>query len=195
QQVTPLHIFEPRYRQLIEDAENEGITWLVPSVIDGGIRPIATEVRLAEVVNRYPTGESDVRSLGERVHFLEDFWKILPGKLYPGGAARELEVERDEDPDVNARIVDLTRNIYRALSIDKEIKDADAGFRTYDIGHYVGLTLEQEYELLTLREAADRQTFLLEHLANIRPNVEENDSIRARAQLNGHFQELQPPDW
>jgi len=190
-----LHIFEPRYRQLITDAEEEGITWIVPSVINGGIRPIATEVRLTQVVNRYPTGESDIRALGERVFFLEDFWKVFPGKPYPGGEARQIEMEVEEDPMMNQELITRTRAIYLALGIEKNVKNVEDGFRTYDIGHYVGLTLEQEYELLTFRTGTDRQVFLLEHLRSIKPNVEENTSMMARAQLNGHFQELTPPDW
>lgn len=190
-----LHIFEPRYRQLIEDAEHDDITWLVPSVIEGGIRPIATEVKLSEIVTQYPSGESDVRAIGQNVHFLEDFWKVLPGKMYPGGAARQLDVDFDEVAHLNEKIIEIARDIYRSLSIDKEVKEVDDGFLTYDIGHYVGLTLEQEYEFLTLRKAVDRQTFMLEHLKNIRPDIEGKKKIKARAQLNGHFQELTPPNW
>ena len=52
-----LHIFEPRYRQLIEDAEQQGITFGVPTVIKGALQPIATEVSL-EV---YPTAIPPVR--------------------------------------------------------------------------------------------------------------------------------------
>ena len=190
-----LHIFEPRYQQLIEDAEAKGVTFAVPTVIDGGLRPVATEVTLAEVAKRYPSGESDVRAVGGRVFFLEEFWKILPGKLYPGSSARELAVELEEDVKMNRDIVRLTREIYENLSINKTVRDADDGFRTYDVAHYVGMQLTQEYELLTLRQARSRQEFLLGHLENIRPEVEQNVSIRRRAQLNGHFQELMPPNW
>ncbi len=190
-----LHIFEPRYQQLIEDAEQDGLTFAVPTVIDGGLRPVATEVSLIEVAKRYPSGESDIRAKGRRVFFLEDFWKIMPGKLYPGSSARELNVNLEEDPSLNEEIIVLTRKIYEALGIDKVVKNVDEGFLTYDIAHYVGMQLTQEYELLTLRDARSRQEFLLEHLKNIQPEVEQNVSIRQRAQLNGHFQELMPPNW
>lgn len=190
-----LHIFEPRYQQLIEDAEKKGITFAVPTVIDGGLRPVATEVTLSEVAKRYPSGESDIRAIGGRVFFLEDYWKIMPGKLYPGSSARELEVDLDEDATTNEEIITMTRKIYQALGIAKEVKTVEEGFRTYDIAHYVGMQLGQEYELLTLREARSRQSFLLDHLRNIHPEVEQNVSIRQRAQLNGHFQELSPPNW
>lgn len=190
-----LHIFEPRYRQLVEDARNTGTTFCIPTVIDQNVKPIATEVSLAEIVNEYPGGESDIRTVGQRVFYLEDYWKTLPGKLYPGGACRELTVDFNEDPDLNKEIVTLTRSIYRELGIDKDVKDAADGFRTYDIGHYVGLKLEEEYQLLALTNAGERQRFLLGHLRAIRPELREGKRIQDRAALNGHFKELVPPKW
>ncbi|WP_020570253.1 LON peptidase substrate-binding domain-containing protein [Neolewinella persica] len=190
-----LHIFEPRYRQLIKDAEENGITFCIPTVINGGLLPIATEVRLTEIVNKYPSGESDIRTVGERVFFLEDYWKTYPEKLYPGGECRELLIDFNEDPNINGEIVNLTRAIYRELNIDKTIRSVKDGFRTYDIAHYVGLKLEQEYELLTIRSATERQRFLLSHLINIKPELREGKSMQDRANLNGHFKELVPPKW
>ena len=51
-----LHLFEPRYRQLLADVEAEGISFGIPSFLDDKIMPIGTEVVLKEVVERYPTG-------------------------------------------------------------------------------------------------------------------------------------------
>ncbi|CAH1001908.1 hypothetical protein LEM8419_02822 [Neolewinella maritima] len=190
-----LHIFEPRYRQLIEDAESQGIRFGVPTVINGGLRPVATEVSLLGVPKRYPSGESDVHTRGERVFYLEDFDRQAPGKLYPGGQVRFLPLEEDEDPELNREIIALTRGIYRQLKIEREVLSLEEGFRTYSIGHYVGFTLEQEYELLTLRAAQERQEYMLKHLRQVRPQSGDPLGIRARAQLNGHFKELTAPDF
>lgn len=190
-----LHIFELRYRELVADAEAEGFTFCVPTVYEGGVLPIATEVQLIEVVNRYPSGESDIRTLGTRVLFMEDYQKSIPGKSYAGGDCRELVPDFEEDLQLNQRIVKLTREIYRSLNIDKVVRDAEDGFRTYDIGHYVGLKLRQEYELLTLLDAKDRQHFLLDHLRDIHPELKEGSRIQDRAKLNGHFKNLTPPEW
>ena len=190
-----LHIFEPRYRQLIEDAEQQGITFGVPTVIKGALQPIATEVSLEGVPRRYPSGESDVRTRGRRVFHLDDFDRQAPGKLYPGGQVRFLPVEEEEDPAINEKIVNLTRAIYRQLKIEREVKSVGEGFTTYGIGHYVGFTLEQEYEFLTLRAADERQLYLLRHLQQVRPQSGDPLGIRERAQLNGHFKELTPPDF
>ena len=190
-----LHVFEKRYRQLVQDAEQHDRTWLVPTASPNGMRPTATEVTLSEVATRYPSGEYDIRTIGGRVFFLEDYWKTLPGKLYPGGEASELEVDFEENPSINEQIIELTKKIYTRLKVNKTIKSVEEGFRTYDIAHYIGLTLEQEYQLLTLRSAYPRQTFLLDHLKEILPNIEQNTGIRERAELNGHYKQLTPPNW
>lgn len=190
-----LHIFEPRYRQLIQDAERDGTRFGVPTVIEGGLRPIATEVSLVEIAERYPSGESDVHTVGNRVFLIEEFHRELDGKLYPGAQINFLEVDYDEDPALNQEIVALTREIYQTLKIDKEVKDADAGFSTYDIAHYVGLTLDQEYQLLTLRNAQERQRYLIDHLQRVQPDVSDQLNIRARAKMNGHFKNLRPPNF
>jgi hypothetical protein len=97
---------------------------------------------------------------------------------------------------LNERIVNLIREIYLAMKIDKVVKNAHDGFRTFDIAHYCGFTLDQEYKLLTTFDARKRQQFLLEHLQGIRPDLSDdkrNKAIVNRAQLNGHFKHLTPP--
>nr|WP_256534215.1 LON peptidase substrate-binding domain-containing protein [Lewinella sp. JB7] len=190
-----LHIFEPRYRQLVTDAEEQGIRFGVPTVIEGRLQPVGTEVSLTEVAQRYPGGESDVRTRGERVFYLQEYDRTAPGKLYPGGRVRYLPVEEEEDPAVNDRIIALTREIYRQLKVSREVRSVDEGFRTYEIAHYVGFTLTQEYEFLKLRAANKRQHYLLAHLRQMKPHLGDPLRIRERAQLNGHFKDLKPPDF
>ena len=190
-----LHIFEPRYRQLMADVERDGIQFGVPTVIEGSLRPIATQVRLDKVVKRSPTGELDVSTVGERICHIDDFDRVAPGKHYPGGRVRYLPVDEREDPQLNQEIVELTRSIYRQLSIDRRITEVADGFRTYDVAHYVGLTLEQEYELLSLREALPRQEYLRNHLQRVRPQTDDPLGIRERARMNGHFKDLTPPNF
>ena len=52
----PLRIFEPRYKQLIEDARNTGITFVIPYVIDQEIQEFGCEVSLLKVVAENPGG-------------------------------------------------------------------------------------------------------------------------------------------
>ncbi|PHI19836.1 peptidase [Lewinellaceae bacterium SD302] len=190
-----LHVFEPRYRQLIRDAESEGITFGVPTVIKGEMLPIATEVELVEVSKRYASGESDIRTIGRRVFQIKKFHPTLGRKLYAGGDVQYLYVEEEEDYLINEEIVVLIREIYRAMKVDKFVKHAHQGFRTYDVAHYCGFDLKQEYKFLTLFNAVERQQYMLDHLRTIRPERDssQNDMLRNRAELNGHFKHLNPP--
>ncbi|MGB3798611.1 MAG: LON peptidase substrate-binding domain-containing protein [Lewinella sp.] len=191
-----LHIFEPRYRQLVADAESQGIGFGVPTVIDGQLQPIATQVSLKEIVRRYPSGESDIRTTGERVFRIHNFQREGENKPYPTGEVAYLDGETgEEDVELNREIIKLTRQIYRRLNIDREITPVEAGFRTYEICHYIGLTLEQEYALLALQSAEKRQAYLLTHLKKIKPQLGDPLGIRERAELNGHFKDLLPPDF
>ncbi len=52
----PLRIFEPRYKQLIDDARNTGITFVIPYVIDQEIQEFGCEVSLLKVVAENPGG-------------------------------------------------------------------------------------------------------------------------------------------
>ncbi|MGD1947779.1 MAG: LON peptidase substrate-binding domain-containing protein, partial [Croceivirga sp.] len=58
-ETVPLHIFEERYKQLINDCREEAVTFGIPVYIDGTVH-FGTEVQLVEVVNTYETGEMDV---------------------------------------------------------------------------------------------------------------------------------------
>ena len=78
----------------------------------------------------------------------------------------------------------------------KKKKEAPANtldFKTFDIAHYVGFTIEQEYAFLCIKTERERQDFMDDHLSRILPVVREIEFLRQRALLNGHFKNIIPP--
>ena len=61
---------------------------------------------------------------------------------------------------------------------------------SYDVAHSVGLTLEEEYELLTLMNELQRQEYLKRHLLKVIPVVAEMESLKEKIKLNGHFKNI-----
>ena len=59
-----LHIFEPRYKQLINECEAEDRTFGIPAFIEKRVMEIGTEVRLEKIVKRHLNGEMDIRTRG-----------------------------------------------------------------------------------------------------------------------------------
>jgi Lon protease-like protein len=81
----PLRIFEPRYRQLIEDARTDGITFAIPFVIDQDIQEYGCEVKLKEVVAENPRGRMVITVESLAIVQINSFSKQLEGKMYAGG--------------------------------------------------------------------------------------------------------------
>lgn len=85
-----LHIFEPRYRQLLDDLENGLSEFVIPFVGDHRMEQVGSVVRLAKVVDKHPNGTSDIiiESVGNAI--VQSYSEQMYGKKYPGGYIRKL---------------------------------------------------------------------------------------------------------
>lgn len=186
----PLHIFEPRYRQLIEECEKNGITFGISPVVDGKLAEYGTEMELVSVITRYKSGESDVITKGKRVFRLNEFIRAVPDKLYSAADVTMV----DNDSTYNKAVLDEIRGELAKLtemsgadSAPWDIEDEDFTFR---VAPHVGLTMEQKIRLLSLPVEADRQDVLLPHLKELVPAIRKSRAIRKRVRGNGHFKKF-----
>ncbi|MEL6832864.1 MAG: LON peptidase substrate-binding domain-containing protein [Bacteroidota bacterium] len=188
-----LHIFEPRYRQLIQDCLDQGITFGIPSFQDGQVLDFGTEVELLGIEKRYPGGEMDIKTRAKGIFRVVEFFPTLNEKLYAGGQIRDYPHDEVEDRSVNGKIMLAVKKLFQAMRIKRTLPTHVADFRTYDVAHYVGFSTEQEYEFLLTFDARSRQEMLLEQINRVLPVVREMENMRNRAKLNGHFKNLIPP--
>lgn len=188
-----LHIFEPRYKQLVHEAEANGQSFGIPVYLNGKVQDVGTEVELVEVVKRYANGEMDIATKGKGLFLLDEFFPVMPNRLYPGGEIRPLAVDVVEDVAMNIEILDLVGELFRLLNIRRQVPDIVDGFLLYEVAHHIGLKLEQEYELLCLYRPEERQLFVKAHLEALLPMVKDMEQLRVKAQLNGHFKNMTPP--
>src|SRR6187549_3460448 len=59
-ELVPLHIFEPRYRELLSDAENHDISFGIYFSHEINTEKIGSLMKLESIIKRYATGESDI---------------------------------------------------------------------------------------------------------------------------------------
>jgi ATP-dependent Lon protease len=190
-----LHIFEPRYRQLISECEKTGMTFGIPAFIDDNLVEIGTEVRLLRVEKRYPAGELDIRTEGIGIFRLEEFYTEGRGRMYPSADIIPLPIDKEGDFIKNEDILGYVRELFMALNIQKEVPELNTRFLTFDVAHHVGFSLEQEYAFLCIKTELERQNFMLEHLKKTLPVVKEMEHLRQRALMNGHFKHISPPNF
>ena len=184
-----LHIFEPRYQQLIAECESNGITFGIPCYLQGGVAEIGTEMRLLQVFNRYPDGETDILTEGVGVFRLQRFVKDVPGKLYSAGEIERLPEEQNgqQEDAVRERLHERYETLRDVLGLDASETPPDTPKLSFALGQEMGLRLEQKLHLLALRGEAERQEFLLKHLEEVIPVLEAAEETRRRVRGNGHF--------
>src|SRR5258707_13089673 len=79
-----LHIFEPRYKQLVNECHAEGKPFGIPTVIENHLNEMGTLVKITEVVKVHDNGVMDIRTQGLRVFRVLELIKSVPDKLFSG---------------------------------------------------------------------------------------------------------------
>lgn len=188
-----LHIFEPRYKQLIQECEDEGKLFGIPPFINREMMMMGTEVELLHIEKIYPDGEMDIRTRGKRLFMIDHVYNPYPEKLYIGADVQSFEHDQNGDFLNSERIIEKVTELFSLLAIPKDPPELSADFSTYEVAHHIGLTLEQEFELLQLSGEQARQKYVLKHLEEVIPRVKKINNIRERALMNGHFRNITPP--
>lgn len=185
-----LHIFEPRYKQLISECYAEKKSFGIPSVIDNRMQDYGTTVRITEITTVHDNGEMDIKTEGDKVFRVLEVIKEIPEKLYSGAIVNYPPNHEHGSAEVMRRVVNSIRELYKLLKVEKDFKKNDEELNTYDIAHHVGMSLQEEYELLGLMHERQRQEYLKRHLTKVIPMVAEMESLKEKVKLNGHFKNL-----
>jgi Lon protease-like protein len=190
-----LHIFEPRYKQLIQECADTGITFGIPTYLDHKVGTYGTEIKLLAIEKKDVNGEMDIKTKGLIVIKLLDFFKQAPNKFYPAGTIEDVPDKANGDVMLKLKITESIRQLYSILGLNKILMELPEDYRVFDIAHHLGLTTEQEYELLQLPDEFSRQEFVLRHLQHVLPVVLETEKLKDRVRMNGHFKNVIPPNF
>lgn len=185
-----LHIFEPQYKQLIQECHSGQKPFGIPTVIEERLQDFGSLMQITEITKVHDNGEMDIKTKGAKVFRILEVIKEVPDKLYSGAIVNYPDNQEQGDPELMRRVVNSIRELYKLLKVSKEFKKADFELKCYDVAHDIGLSLEEEYELLRLMEERQRQEYLKRHLTKVIPLVAEMEQLKEKIKLNGHFKNL-----
>jgi len=185
-----LHIFEPRYKQLISECHATKKPFGIPAVVDNKLQENGTLVSVTELSKTYDNGEMDIKTKGEKVFRMLEIIKEVPEKLYSGAIVNYPDNKEQGDIELMRRVMKGIRELHKLLNVSKDFKKPDEELNAYEVAHHVGLTLQEEYELLGLLEELQRQEYLKRHLTKVLPLVAEMEGLREKIKHNGHFKNL-----
>lgn len=185
-----LHIFEPRYKQLISECHKQKKPFGIPTVIENRLQDYGSLVNVVTIVKKHKNGELDIKTKGEKIFRILEVIKEVPDKLYSGAIVNYPETHEQGNPELMRKVMNSIRELHKLLKVKKNFKKKDDEIKAFDVAHHVGLSLEEEYEMLHLLDERQRQEYLKRHLTKVIPLVAEMEAMKKRIKLNGHFRNL-----
>ncbi len=152
-ELVPLHIFEPRYRQLLQDAESRDISFGIYLNHLANTEKLGALVKLESVIKRYPTGESDIIVKCSDLFTMTTLFRTFSDKLYPGG-------------EVTIWNSDLTKGVEEKLAIEfteylqlLKISQSALPITSFGIANELNLTIEDRLKFVVLDDER-KESFL-----------------------------------
>ena len=182
-ELIPLHIFEERYKAMIEEclgSEREfGIVWLS----DDGLRDVGCACAIDRVLEQMEDGRMNLVVRGTRPFRVLERQGHLP---YPAGVIEFVE-DRDDELDL-----DLARTAHEAYAeLVKRATDRDsdpeelAGMSAYAMAATVDFGLDAKQGLLDMRSENARLRLVTRLFRAAIKRLELVDKVQERARSNG----------
>jgi len=184
----PLHVFEPRYRELISECLDFGNDFGLVLEDDEGLREIGTRCNVVEVIDRFPDGRLNiVVEATERFQLLE----LTDGRAYRTAEIEPLpdELETPSEDEVEDVLAAYAR-VVAAAEAELDDLDLDADSVAYQIAARIDFGTVVKQGLLELRSERERVVKLAPMLNQAAEAVEREREIRARAGGNGRVEPL-----
>jgi ATP-dependent Lon protease len=179
----PLHIFEPRYRELIGECIAEEQPFGIVYADDDGLRRIGTLATVVEVTDRFEDGRLNI--------VVEGGSRFRVGELTEGRSFHTGTIEpiADEDDPPSAddvrRGVGLFSKLVELTGADVEVPDESLEQPSFALASRFELAPELKLELLAETSERLRLLRLCEILETVAAAVERQREIAARAATNG----------
>jgi Lon protease-like protein len=182
-ELVPLHIFEDRYKAMMnrcrENDSEFGIVWLA----DDGLRDIGCAMVIEQVLDELEDGRLNILTRGTRPFRVRERQAHLP---YPAGVV-EFVADREEPPDreltarAHAAYADLVK---RATDSEPEAAEL-AELGAYEMAATVDFGLEAKQGLLDLRSENARLRLVTRLFRAASKRLDFVDRAQARARSNG----------
>jgi len=179
----PLHVFEPRYRELIREClENESeFGWVLAD--DDGFRDVGCRAGLLGVLEEFDDGRLLVAVEGRQPFRVE--------RLTSGRAFYTAEVESVEDdgsrgkPRDVSRALELYTSILETSDVEAEVPDAASAVLSYELAARIEFDAGPKQDLLELRSERERLARIIEILEETATQLAREKEARDRAAGNG----------
>ena len=180
----PLHIFEPRYKEMIGELLESHEPFGVVRSTASGIEQVGCTAEIVAVAKRYEDGRLDIVTEG-RDRF--EVKNLDMGKTY---LRAEVELFADEperaDPEDVGRLIEMHKEMLELMGASADDLEEDDAQLTLAITATMPFDLDMKQKLLASRSEPARVAALLEFYTSALPSVRRSVKARKKAGGNGH---------
>lgn len=182
--VLPLHIFEPRYKEMIGECLADKTQFGIVRALEEGIAEMGCSAEITEVTKRYPDGRLDLIGQGR------DRFEILEVNQERSFLRGEVMMIPDEpstaDESQKARALELHGAILALAGSTQEISGANESNLSFELAGSLPLDLDFKQKLLAMLTERERIQELAKYLETILPGLSRAARARQKAGGNGH---------
>lgn len=182
-EVVPLHIFEERYKTMIEQCLRRGTEFGIVWFSDDGLRPVGCACEVTEVLERMDDGRLNLIARGTRPFRIVEREERLP---FPAGTVEFLEDREETADDAVAAEARETYAVLVERATDRRPGDAElAQMDAYAMAGTVDFGLDAKQGLLDLRSENARLRLVMRLFRAATKRLELVTRAQTRARSNG----------
>ena len=180
----PLHIFEPRYREMIGECLESKTLFGVVRAQETDLADIGCTAEIIAVTKTYDDGRMDIVTQGrERFELLE----INQDRSFLRGEILLVTDEPDKAPPAEIqRALELHKQILTLANAEQDLPPEDETPLSYHLAGSLPLDLDFKQKLLATRSESQRIQTVIGYFETILPNLRRAIQIRKKAGGNGH---------
>ncbi len=180
----PLHIFEPRYKEMIGECRAQCRHFGVVRALDQGLAEVGCTAEIVTVVKEYPDGRLDLVAEGRKR------FELLRVNQERSFLQAEV-VMIDDEPGTStqeeiSRAIELHSELAAIAGATQDLSAADRLLLSFHLAGSLPLDLDFKQKLLSLRSEPERLSFFISYLETIIPNIRRTAKAREKAGGNGH---------
>lgn len=186
EQALPLHIFEPRYKDLLAYCLETGEPFGVLLSQEGHLAAVGCTARIEQVVQRYEDGRSDIVTFGERRFVVEEIRQetsyltarttpLRDSVLLAPAPLRERAIAQ------HVRLSELMGEKPRLTAYEEN------RFLSFFLAQRCGLSVEQQQEILESTSEEARLASIVAHLGDLLPQLQRSAEEREKIRSDGHL--------
>ncbi len=182
-----MHVFEERYKQMVNECLDESSEFGMVLADESGTRKVGCTAKIVELVRRYDDGRMVILVEGSRRFRLNN---IMTGKPYYVGEVEYLEDGPEEDVSALAEeCVALLERVVEAATEGSVGIEIEPPYRnlSFAIAGRVEFEPDTRQQILELTSERERLEKVKELLAAAAERLERERQAREKAQTNGHL--------